>query len=129
MISCPRQAGLQEVEEGDEGIEEEEVEEGDNEQRTVENGSPKGDNGRSRGVGNDDDDDEGRVSRGDDVKADIDAEDRFECDEVDDYGYERPAEEDSDDSEAEPDDADDALGPEDGEGEGDETYLLGFAAL
>ena len=36
---------------------------------------------------------------------------------------------DDENSKEEPDLADDALGPEDGEGEGDETYLLGFAAL
>lgn len=45
-----------------------------------------------------------------------------------DYGYDDPVDDDND-SDPEPDFADDALGPEDGEGEGDEMYLLGFAAL
>ena len=54
----------------------------------------------------------------------------FGGDEEDDYGYDNHGD-DSDDenSEPEPDLADDALGPEDGEGESDEMYLLGFAAL
>ena len=48
----------------------------------------------------------------------------------DDYGYKNHVDDDDDsESEQEPDLADDALGPEDGEGEGDEMYLLGFAAL
>jgi hypothetical protein len=45
-----------------------------------------------------------------------------------DYGYDDPVDDDNN-SDPEPDFADDALGPEDGEGEGDEMYLLGFAAL
>ena len=76
-------------------------------------------------------DDEGCISGGDNVEADGAVEDweiGFEGDEADDYGYGMPVE-DSDDSDVEPDDTDDVLGPEDGEGESDETYLLGFAAL
>lgn len=37
--------------------------------------------------------------------------------------------EDRDDSDAPPDDADDALGPEDGEGEIDEVNMLGYATF
>jgi hypothetical protein len=43
----------------------------------------------------------------------------------DNYGYKNHV----DDSEQEPDFADDALGPEDGEGEADETYLVAFRAM
>ena len=50
-------------------------------------------------------------------------------DEEDNYGYVNRVDDDDDEnSEPKPDLADDALGPEDSE-EGDETYLLGFAAL
>ena len=50
--------------------------------------------------------------------------------EDDDYGYKNHVDDDDDsDSEQEPDFADDALWPEDGEGEGDDMYLRGFAAL
>ena len=116
-----------------EGVEEEE----DNisgldsgEHRTEDGHSPK-DNEDAGGDDNDKDD-ESHVPGGDNVKADGAAEDweiAFEGDEADDYRYRRPVEEDRDDNEAEPDLTDDALGPEDGEGEGDEMYLLGFAAL
>ena len=81
-----------------------------------------------------DKDDEGCVLGGDNVEADGAAEDweiGFEGDEADDYTYRRPVEDsdNSDNSEAEPDNTDNVLGPEDGEGESDETYLLGFVAL
>ena len=74
--------------------------------------------------GEDDMADPGRISGGD--KAD--GGDGFDGDEGDDYSYENHVDDDEN-SEEEPDLADDALGPKDGEGEGDETYLLGFAAL
>jgi len=45
------------------------------------------------------------------------------------YGYVVDGEDRSDDSDAPPDDADDALGPEDGEGETDEVNMLGFASF
>ena len=54
--------------------------------------------------------------------------DGFGGNEEDDYGYEKRMD-DEENSEEEPDLADDALGPEDGEGESDETYLHGFATL
>ena len=116
-----------------EGVKEEEDNIGgldDGEHRTEDGRSPK-DNEDAGGDDNDKDD-EGHVSGGDNVEVDGAVEDweiGFEGDEADDYGYGRPVEEDSDDNEAELDLADDALGPEDGEGEGDEMYLLGFAAL
>ena len=77
---------------------------------------------RENAGGDDDNDDDDQSSEGS-VQGDGTG-----GNQADDYGYERPAEEDNE-SEPEPDDADDALGPEDGEGEVDETYLLGFAAL
>jgi len=115
-----------------EGVEEKEDDIGgldDGEHRTEDGRSPKDNEDAG---GDDDKDDEGHVSGRDNVEADGAMEDweiGFEGDKADDYGYERPVEEDSDNSEAEPDLADDALGPEDGEGEGDKMYLLGFAAL
>jgi len=78
--------------------------------------------------GEDDVADAGHISGGD--ESDGAAGDGFGGDEEDDYGYANRVDDDDDEnSEPEPDLADDALGPEDGEGEGDETYLLGFAAL
>ena len=73
-------------------------------------------------------DDEGCVSGWDNVEADGAAEDWEIGDEADDYTYGRPVK-DSDNSGAEPDNTDNVLGPKDGEGESDETYLLGFVAL
>ena len=66
----------------------------------------------------------GCISGGDEA----DSGDGFDGDEEDDYGYENHVDDDEN-SEEEPDLTDNALGPKDGEGEGDETYLLGFAAL
>ena len=114
----------------DEGVEEEEEDDISGLDDGEKDGhSPKDNEDTSSDDG--DKDNEGRVLGGDNVEADGAVEDweiGFECDEVDDYGYGRPVE-DSDNSEAEPDNTDDVLGPEDGEGESDETYLLGFAAL
>lgn len=76
----------------------------------------------------DDVDDAGRILGGDEADGAAGDWERFGGDEEDDYGYENRVDDD-DDSEQEPDVADDALGPEDGEGEGDEMDLLGFAAL
>ena len=64
----------------------------------------------------------------DDSEGDADHDDRFVGDE-DDYGYYDNPIDDDDDGKPPPDYADDALGPEYGEGDGDEMYLLGFAAL
>jgi hypothetical protein len=51
-------------------------------------------------------------------------------DEEEDYGYIYGTDEDSDSNDDEPlDVADDALGPEDGEGDVDEVDLLGFASF
>jgi hypothetical protein len=51
-------------------------------------------------------------------------------DEEEDYGYGYEVDDDDrDDSDAPPDDADDALGPEDGEGEIDEVNMFGFASF
>jgi hypothetical protein len=55
-----------------------------------------------------------------------------DLDEEEDYGYNfyvADLDEDGDDSDGSPDDADDALGPEDGEGEMDEVNSLGFASF
>jgi hypothetical protein len=54
--------------------------------------------------------------------------DGFDGDKEDNYGYDKHMD-DEENSEEEPDVADDALGPEDCEGEGDETYLHHFAVL
>ena len=75
--------------------------------------------------------DAGHVSGGDSNEGGGAAEDGLGGNEEDDYGYEKHLD-DEENSEEEPDGpdlADDALGPEDGEGEGDETYLHGFAVL
>ena len=72
--------------------------------------------------------DAGHVSGGDEgdgVAGDGDGDELEE----DGYGYYEKQMDDDENIEDEPDLADDALGPEDGEGEGDETYLLGFAVL
>ena len=111
--------------ESDEGdIEEDEVEV----EHRHQGGSREEDERRPQDTGDVDGEDDvadpGRISGGD--KAD--GGDGFDGDEGDDYGYENHVDDDEN-SEEEPDLADDALGPEDGEGEGDETYLLGFAAL
>ena len=66
----------------------------------------------------------------DDSEGDADRDDRFVGNEDDEYyGYYDDLIDDDDDGEPPPDYADDALGPEDGEGDGDEMYLLGFVAL
>jgi hypothetical protein len=88
--------------------------------------------GEERGIEDDldvDVADAGHVLGGD--EGDGAAGDGFGGDEEDNYGYEKHMddEENSEEEAEEPDLADDALGPEDGEGEGDETYLLGFAVL
>ena len=74
--------------------------------------------------GEDDVADLGHISGGDEA----DGGDGFDSDEEDDCGYENHVDDDEN-SKEEPDLTDNALGPEDGEGEGDKTYLLGFAAL
>ena len=71
--------------------------------------------------------DVGCVSGGDNVDGGNGIGDGKEDDYCD-YGYESHADDDEN-SEDDKDFADDSLGPEDGEGEGDETYLLGFAVL
>lgn len=71
--------------------------------------------------------DVGRVSGGDNADGGDGIGDGEE-DDYRDYGYESHADDDEN-SEDDKDFADDSLGPEDGEGEGDETYLLGFAVL
>ena len=70
-----------------------------------------------------------RISGGDKANGTTGDEDGFSSDDMDDYGYKNHVDDDDENSECEPDDADNALGPEDGEGEGDKTYLLGFVAL
>lgn len=77
--------------------------------------------------GEDDMDGADCISGGD--RADGTTGDGFGSDEEDDYGYDNGMDDDDENPEPELDDADDALGPEDGEGEGDEMYLLGFATL
>jgi len=107
----------------DKGVEEEDDID-DCEHRTEDGRSPK--DNEAAGGDDGDKDDEGRISGGDNVEADGAVEDweiGLEGNEADDYGYGRPVEEDSDNSEAKPDLPADALGPEDGEGEGDEMYL------
>ena len=86
---------------------------------------------RPQDAGEDDVDDVlGHILGGEEGDGTAEDENGFGGDEEDDYGYKNHVDDDDDsDSEQEPDFADDALGPEDGEGEGDEIYLLGFAAL
>ena len=75
--------------------------------------------------------DAGHVSGGDSDEGGGTAEDGLGGNEEDDYGYEKNLDDDEN-SEEEPDGpdlTDEALGPEDGEGEGDETYLHGFSVL
>ena len=110
--------------EGD--IEEDEIED----EHRHQGGSHKEDERRPQ------DHDAGDVDGEDDVadlgcisgRDEADGGDGFDGDEEDDYGYENHVDDDEN-SEEEPDLADDTLGPEDGEGEGDKTYLIGFAAL
>ena len=62
------------------------------------------------------------------VQVDDAGEGSGDSDEEEDYGYGYAIDDEGrDDSDAPPDDADDALGPEDGEGETDEVNILGFA--
>ena len=86
---------------------------------------------RPQDAGEDDVDDMlGHILGGEEADGTAEDENGFGGDEEDDYGYKNHVDDDDDsESEQEPDLADDALGPEDGEGEGDEMYLLGFAAL
>ena len=76
------------------------------------------------------DDAAGHILDADEVDGTAGEANGFGGDEEDDYGYKNHVDDnDSSASEEEPDLADDALGPEDGEGESDEMDLLGFAAL
>jgi hypothetical protein len=116
--------------ESDEGdIEEDEIED----EHRHQGGSHEEDERRPQGAsdvdGEDDVADAGHISGGDEADGASGDGNGFGGDEEDDYGYTNRGDDDDENSEPEPDLADDALGPKDGEGEGDETYLLGFAAL
>ena len=120
------------VRDGDESVESD-VEEGEmsglNEDEHRQEGGSHEDENRPQDPGGEDDvADAGHISGGDEANGAAGDGNRFGGDEGDDYGYENLVD-DNENSEEEPDCADDALGPKDGEGEGDETYLLGFAAL
>jgi hypothetical protein len=105
---------------------------GDNSLESEHIQSSRGDD-NDLGGGNGGDDGEG-LGGGDEEPGtgDIDDEGR-NGDEEEDYGYRYLVDEDSDEEDSDDDEpldvADDALGPEDGEGDADEVNLLGFAAF
>jgi len=116
--------------ESDEGdLEEDEIEDEHRHQGGSREEDERGPQGASDVDGEDDVADAGHISGGDEPNGASGDGNGFGGDEEDDYGYTNRGDDDDENSEPEPDLADDALGPEDGEGEGDETYLLGFAAL
>jgi len=83
------------------------------------------DDGLRGGNGSDD----GQGLRGSDEEREMGDEGRS-GDEEEDYGYKYLVDEDDEEDDDEPlDDTDDALGPEDGEGDVEEVNLLGFAAF
>ena len=81
-------------------------------------------------LGNSGDDGEGLGGDNEELEAgDVNDEGR-NGDEEEDYGYRYLVDEEDEEDDDEPlDDADNALGPEDGEGDVDEMHLLSFAAF
>ena len=117
---------------GEESIEGD-VEEGDiaelkeNECRHQGGSCKEDENGRPHDAGEDDVADVGHILGGEEADGTAGDEDG---DEEDDYSYTNHVDDDDDkNSEPELDLTDNTLGPEDSEEEGDELYLLGFAAL
>ena len=94
---------------------------------SVESDIEEDENGDSDVNGEDDVADAGHISGGDEANGAAGDGNGFVGDKDNDYSYKDNG--DDENSEPELDLADNALGPEDGEGEGDEMYLLGFAAL
>ena len=109
------------------------VEEGDiaepeeNECRHQGGSREEDENGRPHNAGEDDVADAGRILGGEEANGAAGDEGG---DEEDNYSYVNHVDDDDDkNSEPKPDLVDDTLGPKDSEEEGNETYLLGFAAL
>jgi len=108
----------------DEDVEDELETDGSNEEHGGQGDEDDVDNKSGAGSGND-----AGGGGEDDEQALGSEDDGFGGNEDDDYGYSTNTIDDEDDNELPTEFADDELGPEDGEGDIDKMYLLGFAAL